>query len=176
MGAGRCGTTFLWYLFKELGMDTGDEAEWFQNHERLGLERIPKVIKGTGGLCVNLDKYVEKYRLQVGHIFLCTRAFRPMLQSQMKMKQDKGIYKGLCLEALQETLEEEIPRTFGKALLHICEMNYPFTIIKFPKSAQDVDYCYNTLHKALGERGLPLRRVFDEAWEWVRNPDLVRHG
>jgi hypothetical protein len=99
-----------------------------------------------------------------------------MVLSQVRTKQGKGVYKGLPSDALQDRLLQEIPHTFGKALLHICEMDLPFSIIKFPRSAQDVDYCWDTLVEALGETKLPLRVAFDEAWERVVKPELIRFG
>ncbi len=173
MGAGRCGTTFLWELFKELGFDTGNEAEFFQNKERLGLTRIPRVIKGTGGLCINLDKYVKQYELQIEHIFLCTRQLGPMVASQLKMKHDKGIYKGRSWEALQAILYKEIPGTFGKALLQIGEIGCPLSLVHFPRSAQDPDYLLSILKKSHAT-GLCYLPEFHKAWERVVKPELIR--
>jgi len=174
MGAGRCGTTFLWELFKELGFDTGEEAEFFQNHKRLGIERVPRVVKGTGGLCINLDKYVQQYALKIEHIFLCTRRLEPMVTSQVKMKHDKGIYEGVSSEDLQEILCEEIPGTFGKALLQIGEAGYPLSLVHFPKSAQDPDYLRSILKKSHAE-GFDYLPLFYQAWNRVVKPELIRN-
>jgi hypothetical protein len=175
MGAGRCGTTFLWELFKELGFDTGDEAEFFQNKERLGLTRIPRVIKGTGGLCINLDIYARVHRLQIEHIFLCTRQLGPMVASQLKMKQNSKTYKGLSPEALQDLLFAEVPGTYGKAILQIAHSEYPFSLVKFPKSAQDPDYLASVLKKSHVE-GLGYLPEFHKAWDKVVKPELIRNG
>lgn len=175
MGAGRCGTTFLWELFKELGFDTGDEAEFFQNQERLGLTRIPRVIKGTGGLCINLDRHVSQYDLQIEHIFLCTRQLGPMVASQLKMKQDRGTYKGVSSIALQEILYKEIPGTFGTALLQIADAGYPLSLVHFPRSAQDPYYLASILKKAHVE-GFGYLPDFHEAWNKVVKPELIRNG
>lgn len=175
MGAGRCGTTFLWELFKELGFDTGDEAEFFQNQERLGLTRIPRVIKGTGGLCINLDMYARVHHLQIEHIFLCTRQLGPMVESQVKMKHDKGAYEGVGQTELREILYQEIPGTFGKALLQIAQAEYPFSIVKFPKSAEDPDYLLSVLKKSHAE-GFCYLPEFHKAWERVVKPELIRNG
>lgn len=175
MGAGRCGTTFLWEMFKELGFDTGDEAEFFQNQERLGLTRIPRVIKGTGGLCINLDMYVKVHHLQIEHIFLCTRQLGPMVASQLKMKQDRATYKGVSSKSLQELLLTEIPGTFGKALLQIAHAEYPFSIVKFPKSAEDPVYLARVLKKSHAE-GFGYLPEFEKAWERVVKPELIRNG
>ncbi len=175
MGAGRCGTTFLWELFKELGFDTGDEAEFFQNQERLGLTRIPRVIKGTGGLCINLGMYVKVHRLQIEHIFLCTRGLGPMVASQMKMKQDRGTYKGMSLTDLQEKLFEEVPATFGKALLQIGDAGYPLSLVHFPRSALDPHYLATVLKKSHAE-GFAYLPEFHKAWNKVVKPELIRNG
>ena len=174
MGAGRCGTTFLWELFKRLGFDTRDEAEFFQNQERLGLTRIPRVIKGTGGLWINLDMYVRVHALQIEHIFLCTRQLGPMVASQLKMKQDRGTYKGMSLTALQEILYKEIPGTFGTALLQIADAEYPFSVVKFPKSAEDPDYLASVLKKSHAE-GFDYLPEFHKAWMNVVKPALIRN-
>lgn len=177
IGPGRSGTTFLWYLFKELGLDTGTEAEFFRkwndaidHGEKL---TYPLILKGTAGLCLNFNKYLERTGLEVAHIFFCVRRLEPMIVSHMKMKRGKGAYKGLDDSALEARLRQELPSTVGSGLL--VSLEYPSTQVEFPRSAEDSSYLYETLQKSLILDGISKEK-FVEAWSKVRNPKLLRNG
>lgn len=175
LGPGRCGTTVLWYLLKEYGVDTGEEAEVIQNFrdELLsGKRRMPYIVKGTGALSRNLNENLDRHKMSVDHIFFCVRRYEPMLASHIKKKKDTGKYKGLSLDALTDELSVELPETLGITLFNLIERNHPFTVIEFPRSAQDEQYCYDKLTE-----GLSLdREQFSSAWRKTVNPNLIRHG
>lgn len=177
-GPGRSGTTFLWQILRNLGYDVGGKhqhAEFFR-HRRGAILRgevpVPYIVKGTGGMCVNLDERIQTFNLDVEHVIVALRNLDSMIRSQIKMKRNKSIYKGLNDELLYERLKEELPRTIGKLFLHLTNFDIPFTIIKFPLSAQDADYCFDRL------RGIfdLDRDKFIEAWEETVIPEKIRFG
>src|SRR3990167_4050584 len=168
MGPGRCGTTFLWELFRNLGYDTGTEAEFLRANEgRLDWVSFPRVIKGTGGLCINFRKHTAGRPIE--HVFLCVRAFEPMLESHLKMKYGRGQYKGLSLDELRSRLVEEIPATMGWGLLHA--FAYTYSIVIFPASALNSEYLYRVIYRA----GYATDRDhFERAWQQTVKPELIR--
>ena len=168
MGPGRCGTTFLWELFRNLGYDTGTEAEFLRANEgRLDWVSFPRVIKGTGGLCINFRKHTAGRPIE--HVFLCVRAFEPMLESHLKMKYGRGQYRGMSLEELRARLVEEIPATMGWGLLHAFQ--HPHSIVSFPASAVNSDYLFKLMSRA----GYAHDRThFERAWQNTVKPELIR--
>ena len=172
LGPGRSGTTFLWELFRNLGYETGPHAEFLRAYsDEISKNKIkfPKVIKGTGGLCVNFLKHTKGHN--IGHIFFCIRSFEPLLARQIKMKKNRGVYKGMTIPHLEKVLIEEIPRTVGLGLLNIIE--HPYSIVKFPESAQDPEYLFDIINKA---GYCDDKNKFQEIWKKTVKPDLIHAG
>jgi hypothetical protein len=178
MGPGSSGTSFLWYMFRGLGFDTGKHVEFFRA-ERPNLFKenieihIPHVLKGTGGLCKNTFKYIDENHLEIEHIFFALRNFENTVRGRKKMSRNRGGYKRLSEEQLDERIKYEIPHTIGNGLLNLIERDYPFTIVKFPESALDAEYCYNKLKVVLGDMSF---ENFKEAHAKVANPEKIHHG
>jgi hypothetical protein len=57
-------------------------------------------------------------------------------------------------------------------MLHLFEGEHPHTVVMFPRSAQDVDYCYAKITEAMGD--IPYD-TFVEAWNKVADPALIRN-
>lgn len=170
MGPGRCGTTFLWSLFKELGYDTGEETEFLRAKAediRAGTAVFPRVVKGTGGLCLNFRKHMQGHEIE--HVFLCIRTREVLLRRHIEAKQGHGQYKKLTQEELEARLTDELPHTVGSALLHAIE--HPYSIVRFPKSAEDPEYMYTILYRA---GFAPDRDRFMRAWQVTVKPELIR--
>ena len=64
MGPGRCGTTIVVRLLQAMGFDTGNAHEIFREkpHDELRSPefRWPRVVKGTGTLCMGLNKWARE--------------------------------------------------------------------------------------------------------------------
>lgn len=177
VGPGRSGTTFLYYLIKELGFDCGTYPEYFQGVKRGYLPNdgnIPYVVKGTGAVCNNLDKYVDIFELNIKHTIVAMRNIESCARSQTKKKKNRGIYKNLNDEELYTQLKaQELPRTVGNLFFHLTEKEIPFTLVKFPKSAINSKYCYNRLKKIFPLKGY---NAFYNSWKKTVVEDRIRFG
>jgi len=177
IGPGRSGTTWTWELFRELGADTGTEAEFFRKYNSAidagDPVEYPHILKGTGGLCVNFERYLERSGLSVEHVIFCVRSLEPMIASHMKMKFGRGQYEGMTKEELREHLPNELCHTVGAGLLAI--LPYPHTILRFPNSAQDLQYALNAIYDPFFGSSIP-QEEFVVGWRKVTKPHLIRNG
>lgn len=173
MGPGRCGTTFWIRLFQELGFDTGGCHEIFREKRteiRDPSFKWPYVIKGTGTLCVDLDRWVERCKWKVDYVYLCFRALEPNVRSMIKKKRGQGDYKGLTEEQLEKRIREEIPRGYDLARSQIS--NYAHSEVEFPRSALNREYAYECLSKSVS---VDFDK-FVKVWNKVRDDKLIRFG
>ncbi len=169
-GPGRSGTTFLWRLLKELGFDTGDAPEFFKDNKREAQKgNIPYVVKGTAAMCHELDKYVERWDLKPDHVIVAMRRFESCIDSRVRMR--KRRIPSMTKEDIRRSLLEQVPLAMGRLWFHLIEEDYPYTVVTYPESAQDVDYCYHKITEAMGS--IPYDK-FVEAWDKVVDPKLVR--
>lgn len=172
-GPGRSGTTFLWRLLKELGYDTGEYPEYFRNQKEEALKgNLPYVVKGTAGLCHNLPDYVERFNLDVGHVIVALRNLESNVKSKAKSRKRDGAarFRNRTTKDLRDELRERIPLAVGRLWLHLTEGEHPHTVVLFPKSARDVDYCYYKITEAMGS--IPYDK-FVAAWEAVVDEELI---
>ncbi len=175
VGPGRSGTTFLWMLLKELGFDTGSTPEYFHKKKGEALKgNLPYVVKGTAGLCHNFSEYVERFALEVDHVIVALRNLESNVKSKAKFRKRKGAtrFKNRSKEDLQDELRERIPLSIGRLVLHLYEGDHPHTVVMFPRSAQDVDYCYAKITGAMGSISYD---TFVDAWNKVVDPALIRN-
>jgi len=145
MGPGRCGTTFLIQMFTALGFDTAGRWEIFRE-ERKEISRLgkkypwPRVIKGTGALCQKLKKKADFYGWKLEHIYICYRQLEPMMNSRIARKSIPKSQRKKSPEEIREYFQGTIPRTLGHALHQAAFFDCPVTVVKFPRSATDMDY------------------------------------
>lgn len=176
MGPGRCGSTFLFYLLKELGLDTGPHPEflrWERTVEKLNRKEkveFPTIIKHLGGFCLNLNDHIDRFGWSIKHIFFCLRRFEACLNSRVGMTMRRT---RKSREEATEIMMDEIPHTVGMGLFNLIERDHPFTVIRFPRSAQDPEYCYNKLSPILEDIDF---ETFKIAWEKTVDPSLILHG
>jgi hypothetical protein len=176
-GPGCSGTTFLWELLKELGFDTGDVTEYF-HHRKAEAKKgnIPYIVKGTAGLCHNFPEYVKRFNLQVDHVIVALRNLESNVKSKARTRKRRrgqaGQFKNRTTEDIRDELRERIPLCIGRLMLHLLEGEHPHTVIMFPRSAQDVDYCYEKITSAMGDIQYD---EFVEAWNKVVQPELIRN-
>ncbi len=174
-GPGRSGTTFMWSLLKELGFDTGDDPEYFHHKKREALKgNFPYVVKETAGLCHNFPEYVERFNLEVDHVIVALRNLESNVKSKAKARKCDGAarFRNRTTEDIRNELRERIPLCIGRLMLHLFEGEHPHTVVMFPRSAQDVDYCYA---KVTGVMGWIPYDTFVEAWNKVVDPKLIRN-
>jgi hypothetical protein len=178
VGPGRSGTTFLWRLLKELGYDTGDKPEYFSHSKGEAAKgNIPYVVKGVGGLAHNLPGFVKRYDLDVDHVIVALRGLEANIRSRReysknpKSKRHEQYYKNMSEEEHRDHFSNTLPKMVGRLMFSLIEGDHPYTIVVFPKSAQDVDYCYEKITAAMGD--IPYDK-FVEAWNKVVKPELIR--
>jgi hypothetical protein len=176
MGPGRCGTTLIIRLLKEMGYDTGESHEIFRERREEIQDpnfKWPKVVKGTGALCHNLNRWVKTRDWNVEVVIMCYRELDANVKSMMKKKKGRGIYKKLTPEQLEGRIAEEVPSTYKRAEEQIRVGGYRKVDIHFPKSAQDMEYCYSKLVEAVPDLD---KEKFRRAWSEVVDPTLIRFG
>jgi hypothetical protein len=174
-GPGGSGTSFLWSLLRELGFDTGDVPEYFHHRKAEAMKgNFPYVVKGTAGLCHNFPEYVERFNLEVDHVIVALRNLESNVKSKAKIRKRDGAkrFRNRTTKDLQDELRERIPLCIGRLMLHLFEGEHPHTVVMFPRSAQDVDYCYAKITEAMGD--IPYD-TFVEAWNKVADPALIRN-
>ncbi|MCW4027015.1 MAG: hypothetical protein NWE76_06000 [Candidatus Bathyarchaeota archaeon] len=171
-GPGRSGTTFLWRLLKALGYDTDEYPEYFRNRrEEANNGNIPYVVKGTAGMCHNLDKYVERWDLEPVHVIVAMRRLQACIDSRIIMKEKRS--PNADLEALRDHLKDNLPLAMGRLWFHLINGEYDYTVVAFPESVRDVDYCYEKITQAMGE--IPYEK-FVEAWEATVDEELIHEA
>lgn len=174
LGAGRVGSTFLWQLLNEYGMDCGDHPEHFRHYKgQHDVVPIPEVVKVGAGWCQCLGERIIEYEMNIRHAILCVRNFEDILNSQTKFKYEHGEYRGLSEDELREKLKHQIPEVIGKALLNLHELEIPHTIIKFPDSAKDPFYCHTKLEEVFGLLDLDK---FLADWAEAVKPEKANRG
>lgn len=171
-GPGRSGTTFLWRLLKALGYDAGETPEHF-HHNRVEANKgnIPYVVKGTAGMCHNLDQYVERWDLKPVHVIVAIRRLQPCIDSRIRMKKRRK--PSTNRKEHRDKLEDSVPRAVGRLWFHLINGGYDYTVVTFPESARDVDYCYKKIVQAMGE--IPYEK-FVEAWEATADEYLIHES
>jgi hypothetical protein len=165
----------LWRLLRELEFDTGDDPEYF-HHQKAEAKKgnFPYIVKGTSGLCYNFPKYVEMFNLEVDHVFVALRNLESNVKSKAKSRKRDGAarFRNRTTKDLRDELRERIPLAVGRLMLHLFEGEYPHTVVMFPRSAQDVDYCYEKVTAVMGH--IPYD-TFVEVWNKVVKPELIRN-
>jgi hypothetical protein len=161
MGPGRCGTTFLIQVLNALGFDTGGgHLEIFRELSSEIKEQgtkfdWPDAIKGTGYLCHELKEKADFYGWDVSYIFICYRQLDAMIKSRIAgvHRKPKKSYDGMCDSELYELFKQQMPYTLGTALHQAAFFDCPVTLVKFPRSAKDIDYLYSVLSVLKVTRG-----------------------
>lgn len=148
-GPGNCGTSYLIRVIHALGFDTGGHREIFREvPDEIDREgpafNWPEAIKGTGTLCHGLKKKADLYGWDVSHIFVCYRQLAPMVESRVAMRPGRQ-YKDMTEEELRAAFERELPYTMGMLLHQVAFFDCSISLVKFPRSAEDIEYLCSIL-------------------------------
>lgn len=179
MGPGRSGTTFIWTLLRELGYTT--EPEGYPDRAMFEIMRYPdvmarldkgeiewpQVIKHLGGFCHNLNSHIDKYDWKIKHIFFCLRKldrsielrFEKEIVGHKMLEISKLEFNSLNLEAKKLRMKDILLQETGAGLYNLIERDHPFTVVRFPKSILDMQYCYDLLAPVCD-----LGPSFEEKW------------
>ena len=146
MGVGGCGSSFLWGLLGDCGLETQGINEWMRHSGIQKAEdpkdfKFPRVIKHLGGFINSLNHHVDKHGWEVEHVFFAVASYDLQMESY---RNRKGA--GFDFREIQAKYRDAL----GKGLLHLIERDHPFTIVRCPRSLTDSQYCYNKLKVVLG--------------------------
>lgn len=168
MGPGRCGTTVVIRLFQAMGFDTGNAHEIFRERSHSELRsshfKWPRVIKGTGTLCVGLNKWADQGNWNIEVVILCVREYEEHVERMVKWKRGRGGYKGLTPEELEKRIRFELIEGYSEARKQISKEGCKLVEVEFPRLRESKDYCYSVLNGAVPEF---TRKQFDVAWDEV---------
>ena len=132
MGVGGCGSSFIWGLLGDCGLDTGGINEYMRHsgirnaisNGTAGDWKFPKVIKHLGGFINNLSEHIERHNWEVEHVFFTVASYELQMKSYKKRKHFKN-------EEEIKTQEDQYRIALGKGLLHIIEKDISFEIFSF---------------------------------------------
>lgn len=183
-GNGVGGTTWLWWLFHELGFTTSPEGVDAHTYELLrnkGLvKRItkgelewPQVIKHLGGFLMNMNIHVDTHEWEVQHVFMILRKLdsaiasrrrRPSKIKPASMGVSKEEFDKMTWDQREEKMKARLVDGVGSGVFQVIERDYPFTVLRFPRAAIDVEYCYQKLSPVI----MRDFEKFEKAWESAR--------
>ena len=175
MGPGRTGTTYLIEMFHALGVDSDGHLEIFREIPKeikvQGKDFVwPEIIKGTGTLCMTLKEKSDYYGWDIEHILLCYRKLESAVNSRLA-RNPGGVYRGMSQSEKQKAFEYDIPFALGYALHQIAFFDCDVTLVKFPRSAEDLGYLYSIF-----EQFEYTYEEVVEAHEKVVDPGKLRFG
>jgi len=165
MGAGGCGSGFLLGILRACGLETGPHNEfmrWGGVREAIKAGQdpktiyTPKVIKHLGGFLVNLNEHVDRHGWEIQHIFFSVASYKLQMQA----------YKKRAKKTLQEA-DQQYRDGLASALIQLIERDYPFTMVRCPRSIKDTEYCYEKLKVVLG--------IDYEAFKLIHQAQIIPH-
>ncbi len=180
-GTGRAGTTFLVQLLGELGLDTGFNAEnWresFDEHCHAGLERnlgdatSPRVIKNPE-LCRTLPASLRAGTAPaIEHVLIPLRDLQSAARSRIRIGGTDGEIPGGLWMTSNPAEQASVLATAFHDLLHaLTEHDVPFTLLAFPRFAQDPAYTFAKLRFLLGDI---TEDTFTAVFQRVARPELI---
>ena len=144
-GTGRAGTSFLVRLLTQLGYDTGFSGgrDGFNPQIRAGCERIapedihrpeawarmPRIVKSP-----YLSILLPTVPVEVERVFCSVREFQAVTQSR---------------ESVGLLWERTPAEVLGQLVADCTLLNVPLTLMRFPESLTDPDYCREKLAEGL---------------------------
>ena len=197
-GPGKSGGSLLMQLCTELGIDTGfSKGLKFKNNDAGGnyekslrgssiVKPIPYLIKEPQ-MCADIDLRIKRLRLDVHHIYILLRRPGPEACALEFMRRGSG-----NPHRFEETLRSEDLKRVEKGMaLRECqivnlvaEMDYPHTLVSYPRFADDLDYTFLKVKFMWDKHGITkdqleavmdkvvdkklVKRAYDSHPEWTR--------
>lgn len=143
MGAGGCGSGFVLGLLRACGFETGPHNEfmrWGGVREKIkaGVDPktiwTPKVIKHLGGFLVNLNQHIDRHGWEIQHIFFAVASYELQIRAYQRRQ-----------KRTREDAEKQYREGLASGIAQLIERDYPFTMIRCPRSILDPDYCYDKM-------------------------------
>lgn len=140
----------------------------------------PSAIKHLGGMCFNLNSWVDRCGWDVDHVFLLVRPLENavarrrivggMTRKSLIPPMNGEDYNSLSQEQLDEATRTTLRATVGAAIHELIERDYPFTVVNFPRFTTDSDYCFRCLSGVFDDT-----ERFQAVWDAIMDPYFV-HG
>ena len=181
-GAGRSGTSLLMALFTFLGLDTGfDETEFERvqsSNSKAGFEKhqdpCPYIVK-----CIwcseKVDAMVNKHAFAMEHVIFPMRSLEGSVQSRKRISDlvGGGERVGGFDNASNEDEQKQVNCRRVYNLLHdLAKNDIPFTLLHFPRLANDAEYLWGKLEWLFQKNGISKEK-FLEVHAKVSNPNLI---
>jgi hypothetical protein len=112
---------------------------------------FPRLIKHLGGFMNNLNEHVDRHGWEVDHVFLCMNSY----DLQMRKYYSRG---RVALED-RPAKQAQYEQALGRGLIQLNSRDYPFTVIRCPRSIKDVQYCYDKLKVAIDHTFEEFREI-----------------
>jgi hypothetical protein len=178
-GPGRSGTSLLMALFTFLGLDTGFDEKEFErvqsSNSKAGFERhqdpCPYIVK-----CIwcseKVDAMVNKHDFLMEHVILPMRNLEDSVQSR-KLVANLGEENGGFDNASNEDEQKRVNCRRVYNLLHdLAKNDIPFTLLHFPRLANDAEYLWGKLEWLFQKHEISKEK-FLEVHAKVSNPNLI---
>ncbi len=156
-GPGRSGTTLLVRLLTGMGLDTREEELRVYGNVNAGLEimdparpNTPRVIKSPQ-LTEELPRMLADGRVQptdIDHVLLPVRDLETAAASRVKASVEAGIPKvpgGMWGTSKPQEQKWFLAEAFYGLIEALARYEIPFTVLAFPRFAEDCDYAFRTL-------------------------------
>jgi len=159
MGVGGCGSSFLWGILGDCGLETLGINEWMRYsgiRDALAVGthlewEYPKVIKHLGGFINNLNQHIDEHQWEVEHIFFSVASYDYQIKQMIKRRKRSSRHAGKSNEQIEQETPIDYERSLGKGLIQLIERDHPFTMVRCPRSIKDSEYLYNKLKVVLGD-------------------------
>lgn len=135
----------------------------------------PDAVKHLGGLCFNLNDWVQKYHWDVRWVFVLVR---PLNDAVAKRREKGGMNRKALIEPLPDfeltpeqldvATKTTIRATVGAAVHEIIEGGYDCTMVNYPKFTLDQDYCWSVISNVYHDR-----ERFNATWDAIMDPYFV---
>ena len=127
---------------------------------------------GTGVIC-NAVNTAEENNWRISHIFVTVRNLTAIVDS-VKRRMNTGEPVMFKIKGDEAKRQRELLAAEGvyRLLCDLAIRNYAFTLIEFPKSVDDVKYCFDKLTPVL----LPSKHtytIFEETHTRIANKNMV---
>jgi hypothetical protein len=178
-GTGRAGTTLLVQVLTDLGLDTGFAADApIDQQTSAGLETgieapdAPRIVKNPN-LSRRLGELLEAGKVQIEHVIIPIRDLDVAAASRVRNTSygsDLHTVGGLFGTARATQQREALALIFYELMYTIARYDLPYTLLLFPRFAQDWEYTYEKLSFLAPE--VPAAR-WQEVLEHRASPELI---
>jgi hypothetical protein len=178
-GTGRAGTTLLVQVLTDLGLDTGFTPDApIDEHASAGLETgieapdAPRIVKNPN-LSRRLGELLDAGKITVEHVIIPIRDLDVAAASRVRNTgygSDLHTLGGLFGTARATQQREALAVIFYELMYTIARFDLPYTLLLFPRFAQDWQYAYDKLQFLAPE--IPASR-WREVLEQRSQPELI---